>query len=361
VSASTELALRIRRGDFALEVEASWDERVAVVFGPSGSGKSTLFEAVLGLLPGPCGRIRLGGRWLDDPAAGVHVPAEQRALGWVPQDPTLFPHLTVDANLRYGARRAVREGQDPERALARAVGVLQIGPLLGRRVGALSGGERQRVAIARALASGPRALLLDEPLASLDLPLRARVLPYLLRVRDELGLPMLYVTHEPDEAMLVGDVVLVLDRGRVVATGPPHQVLWSRDVRPLSAALENVLDARVVARGASDSRIETSGGLNLVIPSALDVGERVRAGIPAHDLLLAAEAPGRISARNVFPATVVSVTQEDGAALVHLDAGPDARERLVAKLTPAAAEELALHPGTRAHVVIKAQAIRRLA
>ncbi len=352
----TRLALSVERPGFRLELDAGWDERVAVVFGPSGSGKSTLFHAVLGLLPGARARVRLGGAWLEDPEQGLRLAPERRGLGWVPQDPTLFPHLSVRRNLRFGSARAGSEGQA---RLDRAVEVLGLGGLLERRVEELSGGERQRVAIGRALASGPRALLLDEPLASLDLPLRARVLPYLLRVRDELDLPILYITHDPDEAMLVGDVVLVLDAGRLIASGPPRPVLWSRAVLPLSEALgiENVLDAVVVERGSSDSTIRTGAGLCLVIPSSLPVGERVRAGVPAHDLILAAEPPGRISARNVFEARVLSVEEREGDALVHLDAG----ERWVAKLTPTAVAKLSLRPGVPVQVLIKAQAIRRLA
>ena len=231
MSARNQIAVSLRRGDFELDVDLTWDDRVTVIFGPSGSGKSTLFEAVLGLHPAHARTIRLGDVALDDAAEGLHRLPEARGLGWVPQDALLFPHLDVAGNLRVGLERAGKAGTAH---LDHAVEVLEIGDLLARRPDRLSGGERQRVAIARALASGPRALLLDEPLASLDLPLRARVLPYLLRVRDALDLPILYITHDPDEAMLLGERVIVLDAGRVVATGPPEQVLWSRAVLPLS-------------------------------------------------------------------------------------------------------------------------------
>ena len=183
--------------------------------------------------------------------------------------------------------------------------MLELEPLLARRTHELSGGERQRVAIARALASGPRALLLDEPLASLDLPLRARVLPYLLRVRDELDLPILYITHDPDEAILVGEVAIVLDGGRVVATGPPRDVLWSRAVLPLSEALglENLLEARAERAADGELRAVTRGGLSLALPApaALSDGEALRLGLRAQDILIAVGPPGRISARNVIP------------------------------------------------------------
>ncbi|HEY5657525.1 MAG TPA: molybdenum ABC transporter ATP-binding protein [Myxococcota bacterium] len=353
----TRIAVRMRRGDFALDVDVGWNERVAVIFGPSGSGKTTLFETVLGLHPAARPTVRLGGMELDDPSRGLSLPPERRDLGWVPQDPTLFPHLSVEGNLRFGLARAGARG---EARLAHAAEVLGIEALRHRRVDELSGGERQRVAIARALASGPRALVLDEPLASLDLPLRARVLPYLMRVRDELDLPILYITHDPDEALLVGEVVAVMDAGRVVATGPPREVLWSRAVLPLSEALglENVLEARVEEAARGGARVRTGAGLQLSLPAhgPLARGERVCIGLRAQDILIAADPPGRISARNVMPARVVRCESEEDGVLVHLDAG----ERLVAKITAAAAEALALAPGAAVHLVIKAQALRRV-
>ena len=358
---ASQIAVHLRRERFELDVELGWDARVAVVFGPSGSGKSTLFRAILGLEPRATERVRLGGRWLDDARRGLHARPEARGLGWVPQDPTLFPHLSVEGNLRFGAERA-RGRAGP--SLEKAVEVLEIGPLRGRRVDELSGGERQRVAIARALASGPRTLLLDEPLASLDVPLRARVLPYLLRVRDAFDVPILYITHDPDEVLLVGEVVVVLDRGRAVAQGPPREVMWSRAVLPLSEAmgLENVLDGRVVEAGPLESTVETPGGLRLVLPAALETGAALCLGLRARDLLLAADPPGRVSARNVLRATVARCERLEGDVLVHLRCagGAGRAEPLVAKVTTGAAEKLALGPGSDVYVVIKAQAIRRV-
>jgi molybdate transport system ATP-binding protein len=357
---ATLLQVALERASFRLEFEAAWDARVVVLFGPSGAGKSTLLRAILGLLPGARARVRLGGRWLEDAELGLRLPTEARELGWVPQDPALFPHLSVRGNLELAAARA-RGRAGP--SLLQAAEMLEIEGLLERDVAQLSGGERQRVAIARALASRPRALLLDEPLASLDLPLRARVLPYLLRLRDELDLPILHITHDPDEAMLIGELALVLDAGRLVASGPPREVLWSRAVLPLSEALgiENVLEARVLASGERGSRLESRGGLRLDVPARLEPGESVSLGVRAEDLLLAIDPPGRISARNVFEARVASCERRGTDALVTLAAGAAGGERLVARVTPAALDELALAPGARVHVILKAQAIRKLA
>lgn len=353
---ATRVRARLERPGFTLAVDVAWSERVAVLFGPSGSGKTTLLETVLGLHPEARARVELAGEVLEDPERGVRVPVHERRLGWVPQELSLLPHLDVQGNLRMGLRRAGPEGA---RLLARAVEVLEIGALLRRPVSQLSGGERQRVTLARALASAPRALLLDEPLGSLDLALRARVLPFLLRVRDELGLPMLCITHDPDEVLLLGEVVIVLDAGRIVATGEPREVLWSRAVLPLSEALglENVLEARAVAIRDGGAEVETAGGLRLVVRGPLQAGERLRLGLRAEDLLLAVGAPGRLSARNVLPARVAGLEARGGDVLVHLDAG----ERLVAKITEPAALALGLAPGSPVHVVVKAQAIRRLA
>jgi len=342
-------------------VEAAFDERVDVVVGASGSGNSTLLAAILGLEPRVRGAIRIAGEWLEDPSRGLRVAPEKRRLGWVPQAPTLFPHLDVAGNVRFGLGRG---GDAGRRLLARALEVLELGALLARRVDTLSGGEAQRVALARALASAPRALLLDEPLASLDLPLRARALAHLLRIRDEIGIPMLWVTHDPDEAMCAGEIALVLDAGRVVATGSPREVLWSRAVAPLADVLgvENVLEARVLeaeaAPGAPSRRARTRAGLELVLPQALPPGSALRLGLRAEEILLATGTPGRLSARNVLAATVTGVDDDGSRALVSLVASG---ERLVARTTSEAARGLGLAAGVPLHAVVKAQALRRLA
>jgi molybdate transport system ATP-binding protein len=350
------IQVSLQRPEFDIDVALDWDDGVLVLFGPSGSGKSTLLECVLGLHASARCRILIAGSWLEDHVNGLSLPTDRRGLGWVPQSATLFPHLDVAANLRFGVARS---GAD-ESSLDRIVELLEIGSLLERSAQDLSGGERSRVALGRALASGPRALLLDEPLAALDIPLRAKLLPYLLRVRDELGLPIVYITHDPDEAMLLRGTVAVLDGGRIVASGPAREVLWSRAVLPLSDALglENVLDASVTERidERGESILRTSGGTMLVVPWPIAAAERVSLGIPAGDILLATSAPQGISARNVLPGVVVSLETVDGEVLVGVDVG----DRLVAKLTPGAVAALGLAPGVRLHAIVKAHAIRRI-
>jgi len=213
MSTSITLDLSLRQGDFTLKIRERIDAQVIALFGPSGAGKTSILESVAGLRTPEHGLIRIGQRTLFDGATGIDVPSHDRRVGYVPQDLALFPHLNVRRNVLYGAGADV--GQELEQVLA----LLELNPLLDRDVTALSGGERQRVALARALMASPTLLLLDEPLAALDGGLRARVLPYLERIRDELTIPMVYVSHAEAEVRAIADWVVVLDGGRVVRSG----------------------------------------------------------------------------------------------------------------------------------------------
>lgn len=210
-----ELDFTMSRGRFDLVVACACEARVLGVFGPSGSGKTTCLEAIAGLGTPSRGRIAIGSHVLFDRARRIDVMPRERRVGYVPQDALLFPHMSVRRNVLYGAHRAGRDGYSLERVLE----VLEAAPLLERPVAGLSGGERQRIALARALMSSPDLLLLDEPLASVDLPLRRRIVAALARIRDELGVPAIYVTHDADELRRLADHVLVLESGRVVASG----------------------------------------------------------------------------------------------------------------------------------------------
>jgi len=212
-------ALRLPLARFPLEVDAVLSGRITAVFGASGAGKTTLLEIIAGLRRPTAGTVRIGDAVLTDVAPGVFVRPEQRAVGYLPQEGALFPHLSVRRNLLYGYRE---RGSRPDGlSFTHVVEVLEIAGLAERRIHTLSGGEKQRVALGRALLAAPRLLLLDEPLAGLDAPLRDRLLPYLARVRDEFAIPMIYVTHSPDEVMALCDDVLILSQGKIEARGAP--------------------------------------------------------------------------------------------------------------------------------------------
>jgi molybdate transport system ATP-binding protein len=214
-----ELAFTLEQGTFRLRLDVDVDARAIALVGPSGSGKTSVLEAVAGLRTPVRGRIAVAGHALFDTATHTNEPSRARRIGYVPQDILLFPHMSVRQNIAYGAPR--NGGADD----TLVGGLLELDALMDRRVSSLSGGERQRVALARALHSRPDVLLLDEPLAAVDLARRRRIVDALLRIRDDLGVPLLYVTHSPDEAMAMADYAIALDEGRVVASGRPRDVV----------------------------------------------------------------------------------------------------------------------------------------
>lgn len=212
-----QLDFRLEQGGFVLEIRERLTARIAALFGPSGAGKTTVLDAIAGLRRPSSGLIAINSRVLYDGARRIDLPPHDRRVGYVTQDVALFPHMNVRRNIEYGRRRGGKLDLDA------VVTMLEIAPLIGRGVGMLSGGERQRVALARALMSAPDLLLLDEPLAAVDFELRRRILPYLERVRDSLGVPIVYVTHDRDELRRLAEHVIVLERGSVVRSGTPGE------------------------------------------------------------------------------------------------------------------------------------------
>jgi molybdate transport system ATP-binding protein len=344
--------VRLRMPAFSLEVDANLDGRVTGIFGPSGSGKTTLLEIVAGLRRPESGRVVLGETVLTDVDRGLHVAPERRQIGYVPQDGALFPHLTVDGNLRFAARRAQTAPASVSRE--RVCELLGISGLLGRRTNELSGGERQRVAIARALVSGPRLLLLDEPLASLDAERRETILPHLRRVRDDVGIPMLYVSHSSPEIAALCDAVAVMAGGGILQCGPVDEV-FRHPASPEVARIvgvETVQPGRVIGVADALATVEVGTVRLAALAEGLPVeADDVLVSIRAEDVILLRQDEGvRTSARNRLPGIVRAIVPAGATLRVELDCGFP----LVALLTRQAVEELGLAPGERACALIKA-------
>ena len=343
---------------FTLELDVEIHGRVTAIFGPSGAGKTTLLDLVAGLRPAQSAFIQIEDQILTDTSRGVFVPSRHRGIGYVPQDLALFPHLSVRQNLLYGQKSG--DGANPSLTLDRVVDVLEIQPLVERRITDLSGGEKQRVAVARALLSSPRLLLLDEPLASLDLPLRARIIPYLARIRDEFRVPMLYVTHDRFETLALADEMLVLVNGRVAQIGPVQELFN----RPASPAVAGALAVETVLKGTIE-RIENGLAAVAVGPAklaAVDSGlppgaHAVYACIRAENVVILRGAGVSTSARNHLPGTVRLLTNDGRLMRVEVDCGFP----LTALLTKQSCEDMNLAPGDRVTAQVKAQHVHLIA
>lgn len=363
---SLSVAFRQRFG--AQEIDIAFEAPTpgtTVLFGPSGAGKSTAIATLTGLLRPQAARIELDGTVLADTAAGIFIPPERRRIGLVFQDARLFPHMSVTRNLRYGLRRAPADA--PSRVgFDEVVELLGIRPLLDRRPGTLSGGERQRVAIGRALLSRPRMLAMDEPLASLDAARKAEILPYLARLKS-LGLPILYVTHSPDEMARLADTLVLIEAGRVTAAGPVAAVLTRADLsiaagEDAAAILAVTVEAHDPARQLTVVR---AGGQPVLVP-LLDAppGAPLRLRVPAREVILAGEAPRAISVQNVLSGSVRAIATDVARHVsmieVALDPASPGEPALLARVTPDAASRLALAPGRPVLALVKSVAIQVL-
>lgn len=353
-----EVRVAHRFPSFALDVAFSAPAGVTALFGRSGSGKTTLVNALAGLLRPDAGRIAIGGTVLFDSDTGQCVPPHRRRIGYVFQDARLFPHRTVRQNLEYGHRLAPQGDAGP--GFDRIVALLGIGDLLKRRPGALSGGEKQRVALGRAILSNPRVLLMDEPLAALDAPRKAEILTYLERLRDETGLPILYVSHSVAEVARLATTIVLLDKGRVQAAGPAERILSDPATAPALGLREAgaILTARLAGHDDDGlSRLETGGGPVWLPHVPAQVGATLRLRILAQDVMLATERPTGVSALNILPATVQAVRLGEGpGALVQLALGEG---RLLARITARSAKALELRPGRPVFAVLKAVSVAR--
>lgn len=364
MSERIRIRLDLPRQDFALSVDLELPAAgISVFFGPSGSGKTTLLRCVAGLETAARGRVRIGEQVWQDDAAGVRLAVWRRALGYVFQEASLFEHLDVRGNLEYGLRRVGRARTAPDRTpgstLDTAVALLGIAPLMNRAVAQLSGGERQRVAIARALATEPRLLLLDEPMASLDFARRQEIMPWLEKLRDELSIPMLYVTHSADEVARLADHLVVLEAGHVRAAGPVAEVLSAIETPVVLGEDEGtVVKATIAERDTRWHLLRAAfpGGDFWIRDDGQAIGKAVRLRVLARDVSIQLHEPHLTSIQNHLPCVIDSIADDadPAQALVRLRCGDAV---LLARVTRRAVHALGLAPHRQAWAQIKAVAL----
>ena len=353
-----QVRITMNRPEFGLRADLQLPARgITMFFGSSGSGKTTLLRCAAGLERPQDALINIGGQTWQDDAHGIFLAPWRRPLGYVFQEASLFDHLDVRGNLLYAQKRAAADG--PDISLEHAIDLLGIAALLPRRTQQLSGGERQRVAIARALATRPRILLLDEPLASLDHARRQEILPWLEKLRDELHIPMLYVTHAADEVARLADTLVVLDRGQVAASGPVAQVLSRIDLPVvLGDDTGALLDATVAERDErwQLARVDFDGGSLWLRDSQLAIGRRVRVRVLARDVSIALHPPTGSSIQNLLACVVrdLAAGGHPSQVLLRLDCGAST---LLARITARAAHGLELAPGKAVWAQVKSAAL----
>ena len=346
-------------GTFHLAVRFAAEAPVLGLFGRSGSGKTSVVNAIAGITTPRAGWIRINGTQLFDASRGIDVPLDKRRVGYVFQDALLFPHIDVESNLHYGQR--LRPHADRFIDEDRVVDLLALRPLLRRKPHSLSGGEKQRVAIGRALLAQPRILLMDEPLAALDVARRSEILDYVERLRDEVHIPIVYVSHSVAEISRIADSVVVLDDGRCVAFGPVDDVLARPELTPAPERYEAgvTLDAVVAAHDTEDqlTTLDFEGGCLLVPRTRASIGERTRVRIRARDVALSIRRPADISVLNVLPARVIVAEPREGAYVdVRLGVGG---VTIVARITRRSFHQLGIHAGQQLFALVKAVSVAR--
>lgn len=342
-----------RQGDFEIAARFETSGRLTAVFGPSGSGKTSITNMIAGLLRPNRGRIVVGGRTFVDTHAGVFVPSHRRRIGYVFQDARLFPHLSVEQNLKYG--RWFTPGRERYADMDRVTSMLGIAHLLSRKPVSLSGGETQRVAIGRALLASPRLLLMDEPLASLDDARKEQILPYIERLRDEVEIPIVYVSHSIAEVARLATDIVVLAAGRVAIAGPTADIMRRPDLLPIEEQGESgsVLPAVVEAHDETYAMTTLGSPAGRLFVPMLDAaaGTRIGVRIRARDVMIATRRPDGLSALNVLPGRIRSITPT-GAAQVEVEIGCG-EAAILSRVTRQSCDGLQLAVGRDVFAVIK--------
>jgi molybdate transport system ATP-binding protein len=347
--------------EFVLEADIAISPGITILFGSSGAGKTTLLDCIAGLTLPDSGKIEIGQRVFFDSGQAINLPVQSRRVGYVFQDLALFPHLTAGRNIAYGL--AGMPSSTQQRQVEAILESFRISHVKDRRPGEISGGEQQRVALARALVTNPCLLLLDEPLAALDAPTKSKIMDDLRAWNREHRIPVLYVTHSRDEVFALGEQVIVLENGHVVAQGTPHEVMTAPRQETVAqlAGFENIFDAVVMAahedRGTMTCRIADSE-VELETPLVrAEVGSALRVGIRAGDILLATVRPQGLSARNLIPGRVVSLERRDVIVSARVNCGVE----MEVHLTLAARDALQLQPGRDVWLIVKTHSCHLMA
>lgn len=351
-----DVAAKSRLGEFALDVRFSAEGGgITALFGRSGAGKTSTVNLIAGLRRPESGRITLNGEALFDSEQGIDVAPERRRIGYVFQEGRLFPHLSVAGNLKYGMKRIPAH----ERAVSfdHVVALLDLGDFLHRNPADLSGGEKQRVAVGRALLASPKLLLMDEPLASLDAARKAEIMPFIEGLRDELRIPVIYVSHVIEEIVRLADRVVLISDGRVAAQGPVDNVMSRIDLQPLTGRHEaGAVVTATVSRYDADydlTDLGFAGGILQIPGIKVPPGAELRVRIRARDVALSIEEPRGLSIRNVFRGTVTDISAGGAFADVVVDVGAP----IWARITTRSLHDLNIAPGSKVFVLVKSVAI----
>lgn len=359
-----ELDLKRVQGDFTVQTNCTISSQVTGLFGPSGAGKSTLLNMIAGLATPDSGRLILDGEYLFDSSRNLNIPLHQRRIGMVFQDSRLFPHLNVMNNLKYGFKLLPIKERRLE--LHQIIDLLEISHLLDHKPNQLSGGEKQRVALGRALLTSPRLLLLDEPLASLDSRLKQQILPFLKRVKDELRIPMIYVSHAIDEILYLTSELAIMEEGKILALGQFSEIINDKRVLALahSLGLENILHIQLLAKHVGNGYVSAKlGNQTLHIPlthSAQQAYDHVTVSIAASNIAFAREKISGITIQNQLACKVSAIQQVGHRVLVTVSM-EETQQQLIAEITAASLNEMQITLGSDLFCLIKTQSIHPLA
>ena len=351
-----DIDLKCIQGNFELNAKCSIDTPVLGLFGPSGAGKSTLLAMIAGLKKPTAGHLIVDGEYLFDSAKGIDLAPHKRRIGTVFQDSLLFPHLNVRDNLNYGFNLLAKKQQRLK--FSQIVELLEVGHLFTQKPHQLSGGEKQRVALGRALLTSPRLLLLDEPLASLDVRLKRQILPFLRRAKDELKIPMIYVSHAIDEILYLTSQIAMIDAGKIIATGKFHELIHEQKVLVLaqSLGLENVLHTQVLEQHPNHGYSLTSIGTQLLVIPLIEavIGSQVSVTIAANNIALSTKRVEGISIQNQLVGKVDDIQQVGTRMLVSVDVGV----QLLVEVTAKSLLDMQIGQGSTVFCLFKTQSIQ---